>query len=165
MTATPRLALPFLSAGQAQKEFTHNEALSTLDAIVAAAAEEGPLDTPPASPALGACYIVGTAPTDAWAGYPNALAACTSGGWRFVAAFEGMSVYVRAAALWANFRAGAWEMGILRGSSVIIGGDQVVGARAAAIDDVSGGATVDAEARTAISQILAALRQHGLIET
>lgn len=165
MTATPRLALPFLSAGQAQKEFTHNEALQTLDVVAAAAVEEGPLDTPPSSPVLGACYIVGSAPTDAWAGSPQALAAYTSGGWRLIAAIEGMSVYIKAAAVWAKYRSGAWEIGMLRGSSVVIGGEQVVGARAAAIPSATGGATVDAEARSAVDQILAALRQHGLIET
>jgi len=37
MAATPRLSLPFLSVGQAQKEFTHNESLQTLDALVAGA--------------------------------------------------------------------------------------------------------------------------------
>ena len=36
MNGTPRLSLPFLSPGQAQKEFTHNEALQILDAVVAA---------------------------------------------------------------------------------------------------------------------------------
>lgn len=149
----------------ASERGTHNEALSTLDAIVAAAAEDGPLDTPPPSPALGACYLVGTAPIDAWASNPNALAMFTSGGWRFVAALEGMSVYVKTAALWANFRSGTWEMGMVRGSSVVIGGEQVVGARAAAILEPTGGTVVDSEARTAIGQVLAALRQHGLIET
>ncbi len=41
MAATPRLALPFLTAGQAQKEFYHNEALQTLDMVAAAAVEDG----------------------------------------------------------------------------------------------------------------------------
>ena len=41
MSGTPRLDLPFLSAGQAQKEFTHNEALQTLDLIVAAGSRGG----------------------------------------------------------------------------------------------------------------------------
>lgn len=164
MTATPRLALPFLSAGQAQKEFFHNEALQTLDLVVAAAADDGPLDTPPPSPALGACYIVGSAPTDAWAGNSLALAAYTSGGWRYAAPIEGMSVYLKTTALWATFRSGAWEIGTLRGSSVVIGGEQVVGARAAAIPSAAGGAVIDSEARAAIDSVLGALRQHGLIE-
>jgi hypothetical protein len=41
----------------------------------------------------------------------------------------------------------------------------VVGSRATAIADPGGGSTVDSQARTAVGQILAALRQHGLIET
>jgi hypothetical protein len=48
---------------------------------------------------------------------------------------------------------------------VIIDGDQVIGSRVSAIAGPSGGATVDAEARTAIDQILGALRGHGLIDT
>jgi hypothetical protein len=62
-------------------------------------------------------------------------------------------------------RAGAWELGNLRGTSLVLGGLQVVGARAGAITDPSGGTTVDSQARTALSAILAALRQHGLITT
>lgn len=42
---------------------------------------------------------------------------------------------------------------------------QVVGAQGAAVADASGGATIDAEARTAINTLLARLRTHGLIAT
>jgi hypothetical protein len=49
-------------------------------------------------------------------------------------------------------------------TGLFIAGEQVVGSRAAAIATPSGGVNVDAEARAALSQILAALRQHGLIE-
>jgi Protein of unknown function (DUF2793) len=151
--------------GQAQKEFFHNEALQTLDLLVAAAVEDGPLNTPPASPVIGACYIVGSSPTDAWAGNPQALAGYTSGGWRFVPPFEGIGVYLKSTTDFANFRGGTWELGLLRGSSVMIGDQRVVGGRAAAIADPAGGTIVDAEARTTIGQILAALRQHGLIDS
>ena len=40
---------------------------------------------------------------------------------------------------------------------------KVLGARGAAVPDATGGTTVDAEARTAINGLLAALRTHGLI--
>jgi hypothetical protein len=153
-----------LSAGQAQKEFLHNEALQTLDILVAAAVEEGPRADPPALPAVGASYLVGTSPTGVWAGKSQSVAAYTSGGWRFVTPIDGMSVYVKANASWANYRLGAWEMGALRGLNLVIGGQQVVGSRAAAIGSASGGATVDSQARVAIDQILGALRQHGLID-
>jgi len=63
------------------------------------------------------------------------------------------------------YRAGAWELGIVRGSNLVLGGVQVVGGQAAAIPNPTGGTTTDSEARTAVGQILAALRQHGLIAT
>ena len=45
------------------------------------------------------------------------------------------------------------------------GGTQVVGAQGAAVADAAGGATIDAEARTALNTLLARLRTHGLIAT
>jgi hypothetical protein len=165
MSGTARLTLPFLSPGQAQKEFFHNEALQTLDLVTACAVEEAPRSVPPVSPVLGACYIVGTSPTGAWTGKSQYLAGYTSGGWRLVSPLDGMSAYVKATGTWANFRAGSWELGRVRGGSVILGGVQVVGSRLAAIATPVGGATVDSEARSAIGQVLAALRQHGLIES
>ena len=46
-----------------------------------------------------------------------------------------------------------------------VGANKVVGTRGAAVADASGGATVDAEARTAINDLLARVRAHGLIAT
>jgi uncharacterized protein DUF2793 len=163
MNATQRLALPFLSPGQAQKEIFHNEALQVLDVLVAGAVEEPPLASPPASPSVGSCYIVASSPTGDWTGKANHLAAYTAGGWRHLAPVEGMSVMVRSSGEAAVYRSGGWELGTVRGSSLVISGQQVIGARGTAIADPSGGAQVDAEARAAIGAILSALRQHGLI--
>lgn len=80
-----------------------------------------------------------------------------------MAPVEGMSVYVKPAGYDARYRNGAWELGVLRGASLMIGGVQVVGSRVASIPAPTGGATVDAQARTTLNQILAALVQHGLI--
>jgi hypothetical protein len=160
-----RKATTILRDPYTHKPYVHFYATQTLDMIVGGAVEDGPLVTPPASPPIGDAYIVDLTPTGDWAGHPASVAAYTSGGWRFVAPFDGISLYVKSQGLWANYRAGAWEMGLLRGSSVIIGGQQVVGSRAAAIASASGGATVDTEARATIDQILAAMRQHGLIES
>lgn len=164
MSGTSRLGLPFLSTGQAQKEFTHNEALQTLDLAVAAAVEESARADPPLSPAIGDCYIVGASATGEWSGKSQSVAGFTSGGWRFVGPIEGMTVYVKSEALFATFADGAWEMGVVRGSSVAIAGQQVVGPRLAAIASVAGGSTIDAEARLTVDAILDALRQHGLID-
>jgi hypothetical protein len=48
--------------------------------------------------------------------------------------------------------------------ALFIDGEQVVGGRLGSIPAPAGGAVVDVEARTAMAQILAALRTHGLIE-
>lgn len=152
MNQSARLGLPYLQAGQSQKEWFHNEALQLLDMAVAAAVEGAPLDVPPAAPAVGTCYIVGPAPQGAWAGHAHGLAGYTEGGWRFVEAVEGMRVLVKASRSIATFISGAWEFGVL------------VGPRLAAVPEPSAGTVVDAESRAAIAAILARLRQHGLIE-
>jgi hypothetical protein len=165
MAGTPRLALPFLSVGQAQKEFTHNESLQVLDMLVAGAIEEPPSATPPAAPSVGECFVVGAGATDAWAGMSGSVAAWTSGGWRFVSPVDGMVLYERTSGTFAACRNGAWELGMVRGDALVIGGNQVVGPRAAPIDSPADGAVIDVEARAAIAAILDALRQHGLIES
>jgi hypothetical protein len=49
------------------------------------------------------------------------------------------------------------------GSGLVVAGDQVVGARAGAIADPAGGMVIDLMCRAAVTQILNALRGHGLI--
>lgn len=163
MSSTSRLALPFLSAGQAQKEITHNEALQTLDFLVAGAVVEPPRSTPPANPAVGDCYIVGLSAAEAWAGWEGALAGYSPGGWRRIEPLAGMRVFIRSTEQWACYGEAGWEFGVLRGSKVMIGGEQVVGERTEPIASPVGGATIDTEARDGIDRILATLRAHGLI--
>jgi hypothetical protein len=119
--------------------------------------------SPPASPTLGSCYIIAAGATGAWGGKQDHLACFTAGGWRLIAPIEGMTAYVRSTSVWAVYRGSAWELGVLRGSALNIGGQQVVGARGTAIAAPAGGSVVDTEGRAAISAILAALRLHGLI--
>ena len=165
MSATPRLAFPFLIPGQAQKELFHNEALQSLDVLVAAAVEGMPTAAPPASPAIGLCYIVGSSPTGAWSGHAQSLAAYASGGWRFIVPRDGMTALVKSSGNTALYHAGAWEIGTVRCSEVMIGNQKVVGARAGAIAAPTGGTTADVEARAVIGLILVALRGHGLISS
>ena len=46
---------------------------------------------------------------------------------------------------------------------VVVGGDQVVGAQQGPVPDPVGGFNIDVECRDSVTQILAALRAHGLI--
>ncbi|HET9355553.1 MAG TPA: DUF2793 domain-containing protein [Sphingomicrobium sp.] len=157
MTNSTRLSLPFLSPGQLQKEFTHNESLASLDLVVAAAVLEVGRNAPPATPTPGDCYVIGSAPTGVWTGQALALAGFTEGGWRFVAAVPGMEVLDRSQGCTASFDGTSWSVGNLRGKTLAIDGTKVVGAQAAAIANHASDATVNA--------ILSALRAHGLIAT
>jgi hypothetical protein len=151
MQTTPRLGLWTVVPGQAQKETSVNEGLHLLDAIVGGAVEAPPVSDPPATPAVGASYIVAAQATGEWSGRDGALAAFTPGGWRYVAATDGLMVLEKTTGATLRYQGGAWE--------------QVLGALRPAIPDVTGGTTADAESRTAISAILSALRAHGLIAT
>lgn len=165
MTAspTPRLSLPLLEPGQAQKEMFHNEALAVLDIAVQAAVVAAMADVPPAAPAIGQCWIVGAAPQGDWVGHAGKLAGWTEGGWRFLTAGEGMQIWVAADQAFAVHTGGAWVQGRTYGR-VFIEGKQIVGPRATNIAEPTGGMTVDAEARRAISAVVQTLRLHGLIE-
>lgn len=161
--ATPRLALPTLRAGQAQKEVGHNEALAMLDLAVQASVVATGVDAPPEAPEPGACWLVGATPTGAWAGRARQVAGWTGGGWRFLVPRDGWQVWSIADRQVARFSEGEWLLGEVRGRRVLIDGVPVVGARGAAIPDPTGGAVIDAEARGAVTAVLQTLRDHGLI--
>lgn len=156
-----RFALPQIMPGQAQKEAFHNEALTRIDAALHPVAATIGSDTPAASPGLGDCHIVGTAPTGAWSGKANQLAAWTAGGWRFIAPLAGMRVWLSASGVFAAWTGAAWEQGMVDAAALRIGGVQVVGARQAAILSVVGGNDV----RESLNDVIDALRAHGLIAT
>ena len=160
---TPRLQLPMIVPGQAQKELSHNDALATLDMLVQGSVVAGGLSDPPASPLEGEAWIVGAAPTAAWAGHATAVAGWTGGGWRFVTPRDGMALWVITAGCFAQFTAGIWSIGVVAGTALTIDGVAVVGPQHSAIGDVTGGTIIDAEARSTLAALLAALRGHGLI--
>lgn len=89
MTDTARLGLPLLAAGQAQKHVTHNEALALLDALVQMRLDGLDRNDPPATPAEGAAYAVGPAPTGDWTGRAGMVALRSGGAWTFLSPAEG----------------------------------------------------------------------------
>jgi hypothetical protein len=162
---TPRLALPMLVPGQAQKELYHNEALALIDMAIQAAVISVSAATPPSSPAIGDCWILGAAPGGDWAGHARQLAGWSAGGWRFISPREGMTAWSIADNAQARFSGADWTIGETRCARVLIGGQQIVGARRPAIAAPAGGVTIDAEARTVLNAVLGALTAHGLIAT
>ncbi|WP_028714362.1 DUF2793 domain-containing protein [Paracoccus sp. J55] len=95
MANSANLALPYLAASQAQKHVTHNEALRLLDGIVQLSAADRGVNTPPGSPAEGACYIVGGAPTGAWAGWGGNIAMWADGAWLRLVPKPGWTCWVQ----------------------------------------------------------------------
>lgn len=165
MATTARFGLPFLAAGQAQKEIVHNEALALIDMMIQPIVLALGVNDPPVDPAAGNAWTVGDAPTGVWIGHTSAIAIWSAGGWRFISAADGMHVFVQSDGYWARFRGGGWESGVIDAAALKIGGVAVVGPQEAPISGPSGGGIVDNEARAAIDAMLAALRTHGLIST
>ncbi len=129
-------------------------ALKILDVAVAAAVESAPANDPPAHPVEGASYLIGDSPSGEWAQYPAHLAGYGAAGWRFIAPTSGMSVFVKAAQVRAVYESAGWNVGLVRASTLVIDGQQVVGPRLGPIADPVGGSTIDDEARLAVGEIL-----------
>ena len=109
MAQTPHLRLPYLAPAQAQKHVTVNESLGELDALVQCAVAEMHRNAPPASAVEGDRYLVGAAPTGAWAGQAGRIAAWRQGGWTFSQPRPGWRVYDLAGdALHVLRSAGTW---------------------------------------------------------
>lgn len=139
---TPRFGLPNLFAAQAQKEFTINEALAIIDALLHVVIE-GEADEPPATPVEGECWIIGSQPVGNWTEEAGKLACRQGGNWLFLAPVEGMAVFDKSASRTVRYD-GGWSAN-------------------SAISRPTGGATVDEEARTAISEIMDALASAGIL--
>ena len=161
--ATPRLRLPFILPGQAQKEVFHNEALTILDIGLHAAVEEAGVEVPPATPSEGQCWALGAVPAGAWTGKAHQLAMWTEAGWRFLVPPEGCLVWVKAEGLVRRWTGVEWN-GQVAAEGFAINGLQIIGERQPAVPSPSGGTVIDAEARTAINLLIATLISHGLTE-
>jgi|GEM_PF-2707926 hypothetical protein len=120
---TPRLALPELSAAQAQKHVTVNESLVKLDALVDLHILGLYTTTPPASPSDGDAYVTGGSSGGAWSGYDGKIAYCIDGSWRFYTPFRGLRAYCAADYKFYLYNGSAWEAEKVSGRTVTLGGD------------------------------------------
>lgn len=108
MDQTPRLSLPFIMPGQAQKHITHNEAIEVLDALVQPTVESRSVSAPPTTPLEGEAYLVPPAATGAWSGHGEEIAAFQSGAWRYLDPAPGWQVFVKSEKTQYVFDSGNW---------------------------------------------------------
>ncbi len=94
MANSTNLQMPLMSASQAQKHVTHNEALRVLDAIVMLSIIDRDLTAPPGSPSEGDRYIPASVATGDWAGEEGNIAIYQDGAWAFYNPIEGWHCWV-----------------------------------------------------------------------
>lgn len=139
---TARFDLPLLFAGQAQKELFVNEVASRIDALLHPAIE-AELAAPPSNPVDGQAWLVGPGASGDWTGRAGQLAARQAGMWFYVAPRDGMRVFNRATGQFLLFD-GGWTTPTTPAAP-------------------SGGGVIDVEARAAITALVAALGQAGIL--
>ena len=130
-------------SGQSQKEITVNEALLAADFLLHMAIE-GVTATVPPTPSAGQCWLIGSNATGVFYGKTDQIAAWSEGGWRLIAPRTGMRAFDVSESAHRLYFGGSWHL---------------VAAPAAP----AGGSVIDTQARTAISQIIAALLTAGII--
>jgi len=148
---TVRFELPLIAVNQAQKDVTHNEAVTMLDVLSHLLVQSRGLTQPPATPAIGDAWIVGFGGVNEWQGRDGDIAFWTSGGWRFIPANEGAQAWVLDEQISLRYLQGSWS--------------KLLAIPQPMIADPVGGTVVDQEARAAVVNVLNALRSHGLIVT
>jgi hypothetical protein len=161
MPETPRLALPLLAAGQSQKDVTHNDALLALDRLVALLAVSRSQTVPPATAAIGDVHIVPSAGASAWGQPAGTLMHWQDAGWLPLHPRDGQIVLVADENIVLVHRGGWQEDWPVAGLAV--GGRTLLSAPPAVIVPPSGGSTVDAQARSAIGDLILILQQQGLL--
>lgn len=111
MSTTINNAIPFAVENAVDPAAGLNIAINTIDALLQVVVLAVGANTPPASPANGARYIVGTTPTGAWAGQANRLARRLDGTWQFFNARHALNaadglLYVRPGSAWVAASSG-----------------------------------------------------------
>jgi hypothetical protein len=141
-SSTPSLGLPLLVAGQAQKEFFVNQALSLLDAMHVRSVNSS-RPTPPSSADEGECFLVSAFAAGVWTAREDQIAVRIGGDWHFIEPTEGMQLFDRDKGRILVFRS------------------QWMPAIAPALP--TGGTVIDTEARASLSALIQALLAIGVL--
>jgi hypothetical protein len=118
--STPRFALPYIQASQAQKEVTHNEALLMVDALVSLSLEDRHLSAPPISPQNGQVWFINGAGSGSWSGQSNKLAHYDSGQWYFYVVPDGLRAWIKDEAGYFVYSGGSWSAFVGSGQFITV---------------------------------------------
>lgn len=145
---TSRHKLPLLAVGQAQKEYTHNEALLLMDNLINPSIHsilDNPdeIDEAVNTSEESRAWLISDTPSGIWSQRANQIVVQTPNGFRYIEAVSGMRIYNEQSECIMMFKEGYWYMAPIL--TVPVGGD-----------------VIDSQARESISVILDSLRQFGL---
>lgn len=141
-TTTSTYGLPLLFAGQAQKEFFLNQSATLIDIMLKGVVEDS-VSAPPSDPTDNSCYRVTATASGEWEGHEDAIAVRIGGAWEMIEPFRGMRFYDAMRGTLLHFDS-QWRMA---GEALF----------------PTGGTIIDTEARLAISKIIEALRETGIL--
>lgn len=141
-SASPRFGLPYLFAGQAQKEAFVNEAHALTDALLHCAIE-GEATAPPAAPIEGTNWLVKAPAEGEWTGHEGKLACRQAENWMFISPRDGLKILNRATGQEIRFT-GTWRAPLRP-------------------ELPSGGTIIDSECRAALQAIVAVMETAGII--
>lgn len=130
MAETARLKLPLLSASQAQKHVTHNEALALLDFLANGInVQSRALSTPAGGESDGQAFILNATGTGAWLGYAAGdVALMLDGGWRRLLPAAGMvATIVAEAGATYRYTGAAWSADVAIAGALKVSGPAAVG--------------------------------------
>ena len=118
---TPKLGLPYIDQGQAQKEVTHNQALKFLDGLVQLSVKDRSTTAPPGSPIEDDRWIIPAGATGVWSGRTNQIALWTDGAWAYFAPLPGWVCFIEAEGV-VVFANNAWQsVSVLTANGASIG--------------------------------------------
>jgi len=141
ISTTPNYSLPYLFAGQSQKEFFVNQAHMLLDTLVHTTII-GQSAVAPASPDDGDTWLIAASPSGDWTGQEGNIATFTGTGWLFIHPRVGMRAFDQQTGQTLLFD-NNWQT-------------------AEAPSQPQSGATIDVEARQTIAEIISELRNLGI---
>ena len=108
--ATPRLGIPLMHAGQAQKHITHNEALLAVERHLHLSVKRADLGSPPANGVgEGDRFIVAAPANGVWEGHAGDIAERHGGAWSFVSPEPGWMVWSEAEGAHIVFSGAEWN--------------------------------------------------------